>query len=129
MASTMPPVPSGDPSSTTRTSSDGSCARTAGMRRAMLNRSLYVGTMTSARSAKAAPITPDTSAEHENADEDGDPRDRSPPLIGRTGEAQVNFSRALWQLDTNQRVVNASNVGGLSIGGCIPHPPRGTQER
>src|ERR1700712_3456912 len=51
--STIAAVPSGDPSSTTRISSRRSCDRTVSMTLAMFSRSLYVGTITSARSAAA----------------------------------------------------------------------------
>src|SRR5690348_13518657 len=57
--STIDAVPSGDPSSTTRISSLGSWLRTVSASRAMFSRSLYVGTMTSARSAVTPPACPE----------------------------------------------------------------------
>src|SRR6266513_5531291 len=51
------PVPSGDPSSTMRTSSRGSCSSTCSTSVGMLIASLYVGMTTSARSGtRASPL-------------------------------------------------------------------------
>src|SRR5688500_12857866 len=115
MESTIAPVPSGEASSTTRTSIDGSCARMAGIRRAMLNFSLKVGTMTSVRSAKASPVPPDSGAKSEETDEDGEPGDRLSGLIGRAGELQPHRSSSGWELDSDQAQIRPPKPRRLAV--------------
>src|SRR5450759_1525499 len=120
MASTIAPVPSGEPSSTTNTSSEGSCARIAGTIRAMLNRSLYVGTMTSARSGKASPVVPDSCTQHQKSEGYRKPGDHFPPLVSGAREIELDAAPARRQLDTNHRVVCSPDSGRFSVDGCDP---------
>src|SRR5258706_5482049 len=120
MPSTIAPVPSGEASSTTRISSEGSCARIAGISRAMLKRSLYVGTMTSARSGKSSPVAQDSCAQHQESEGDRNPRDHFSLLVRRTGEIELDAARTRGQLDADHCVVRPADSRRLSVHGCDP---------
>src|SRR5258706_15241382 len=120
MPSTIAPVPSGEASSTTRISSEGSCARIAGISRAMLKRSLYVGTMTSARSGKSSPVAQDSGAQHQESERDRNPGDHLPLLVRGAGETELDGARTCGQLDAYHRIVCPADSRRLSIHGCDP---------
>src|SRR5712691_7496270 len=115
MPSTIAPVPSGEASSTTRISREGSWASIAGISRAMLKRSLYVGTMTSARSGKASPIAPHAGAEHQDPDDDRNPCYGLAALVCGAREDQLDVPSPFRELDTYQRVVGAADSCCLSV--------------
>src|SRR5450432_4102215 len=108
ISSTRAPVPSGDPSSTTSTSSRGSCSRILAISVAMLSRSLYVGTMTSARSVTTAPpVDGGARNNSEQGKAEGDQCDRLPSLVRGARERELHVRRARGQHDADQRVVGA----------------------
>src|SRR6266699_6936835 len=116
MPSTIAPVPSGEASSTTRISSEGSCARIAGISRAMLKRSLYVGTMTSARSGKSSPVTPNSRPEHQQSQRDRQPGDRLSPLVRWACEIQLDSASTGWKLNAYKRDVSPTDSSRFSVG-------------
>src|SRR3982750_2877628 len=112
----MLPVPSGDPSSTTSTSSFGSCFRTRSMSRAMFSRSLYVGTMTTERptpvrvcsaapasaTAAASPVHDDSAGDQEERQHQRDEGDRLAALVRGAVEREVDVGRTGGQLDADE---------------------------
>src|SRR5438105_10773723 len=132
--STMSPVPSGDPSSTTRTSRRSSCARTVSIRRLMFSRSLYVGTITRARAVaiestpsgavikpfirragvsgwnrrrRAAAIEDHAGYDDADCEEERDERDAFASWVLRIGEGQVDVPGPGGQSDSDQVGVHA----------------------
>src|SRR3982750_2465103 len=101
----MLPVPSGDPSSTTSTSSFGSCFRTRSMSRAMFSRSLYVGTMTTERptpdrvcsaasaTAAASPVHDDPAGDQKERQHQRHEGDRLAALVRGAVEGEVDVGR------------------------------------
>src|SRR4051812_35160562 len=115
MPSTIAPVPSGEPSSTTRISRQESWARTAGISRAILNRSLYVGTMTSARSGKAAPVTPPSGGQHEESKGERQPGDDFSSLVGSAGKDEIDNPAACGELDSDKAEISPPDCRRLLV--------------
>src|ERR1700722_13839220 len=115
MASTISPVPSGEPSSTTSRSSRASCTRADAINRSMLSRSLYVGTMTSARSLipgscragvrEACALEPDRDRPPEERGERGEGRDPHADRKRRVVEDQIDGPAPRGEWHTDERVV------------------------
>src|SRR5437764_5234602 len=96
---TICPVPSGEPSSTTSTSSRPSCLRTESTIRRMFSRSLYVGTMTSARSRAGSGDTPTPLGERarqrgQHREQDREGGHELPLLVGGIVEVEEHLRRA-----------------------------------
>src|SRR5215211_2459468 len=89
ISSATAPVPSGDPSSTIRTSIDGSCDRIAGTMCGTLSASTYVGTITSAFSGNPSPFRGGPDTGQNQCYSDRDQRDQFPLLICRARECKV----------------------------------------
>src|SRR5688500_15993271 len=102
MSSTIIPVPSGDLSSTTSTSSRGSWARRVRISRAMFSRSSYVGTITRARSDTSGPRAQKTSDDPEQTERNRQNRNEFASLISSVLEAQLDASRARRQLHADE---------------------------
>src|ERR1043166_631282 len=115
IASTIAPVPSGEASSTTSTPRHGFGARIAGISRAMLNRSLKVGTMTSARSANAPPIAPEPPCQHHQPYQNCNPGNDLAALVCRTRELQRDSPRSRGKLHSDHRVIDSADVRALPI--------------
>src|SRR6185369_5619835 len=86
----------------------------------MLNRSLKVGTMTSARSANAPPIAPKPDYKHHQTNQDGDPGYNLPPFVAGTGESQRDISGAGGKLHADHGVIDSADVRWLSINAGQP---------
>src|SRR5687767_701085 len=93
ISSATAPVPSGDPSSTIRTSSDGSCERMAGTICETLSRSLYVGTITSAFSGNCfrSPLRYRTHTSENQCGGKRDQGDHLPLLICGACKRQIDL--------------------------------------
>src|SRR5688572_25640625 len=109
-SSTRAPVPSGEPSSTIRTSIMGACASTASMILRTFSRSLYVGMITSARSGTSdLPENGSSPPPGQGEQQRGDGH-RLPFFVGRAREPELDFPRSCRQLDANERYVGAADV-------------------
>src|SRR5215213_5334544 len=106
---TTPPVPSGDPSSTMSMSILPSCTRTRSTRRSMFSRSLYVGTMTRARSDKAPPVLHHPQNEREDGKQQGDERDDLAAGDCRVLENEIHLARTLGERHADQVEVGADD--------------------
>src|SRR6185437_7554331 len=109
MVSTMSPVPSGEPSSTTSTSSRSSCARTAAMMRSILARSLKVGMTTRARSLMPSALQDYPSPHHGERSQQRDEGDQHPVPEGGARERQDHSPGSRGQRDANEREVGTAN--------------------
>src|SRR3982750_2527368 len=76
--------------------------------------------MTSARSGKASPVAPRSGAQHQNAQQNGDPGYDLTTLVGGARELEVDRARAGRQLDPDHRVIGAADSGRLAISGSNP---------
>src|SRR3954463_872107 len=90
------------------------------MRRSMLNRSLYVGTITNARLANASPVAPDASHREHQGDDDCNPGYNLARFICPIGEGELYTPGACWKVDTDERVIHSPNVGWLAVHRCAP---------
>src|SRR6185503_17065372 len=120
MPSTTWPVPSGEPSSTTRTSNEGSCARIAGTMRGMFSRSLYVGIITSAFSGNASPLGNDTCADDQQDRSECNQCDGFSGHVSRVGEGKLDVPCPLRQRHADERVVCTSSSPFPAVDGCLP---------
>src|SRR3989442_12785574 len=95
----MRPVPSGELSSTTSTSSRESCPRICGTRLGTFIDSLYVGTTTSARSATVPAPPPHHRRDHESDDADleGAPGVAQSPRVVARVKGALDAVRITWQ--------------------------------
>src|SRR5687768_10510620 len=120
ISSTSDPVPSGEPSSTISISSRASCASAFAMRRPTFSRSLYVGTMTSARSATPSPIRQQASQRQEHSHsggEEGHDRARTKALVR---EAQLDRPCPGAERDADEGEIGAGDGRGPSVHGGPP---------
>src|SRR5688572_9462568 len=115
MLSAMSPVPSGDPSSTTRTSRRASCARTVATSRSTFSRSLYVGTMTSARSDTSSPLQYDARDDHRGRDDEPQKRQHLSPGERRVRKPQVDRPRARGQWNADEAVLRTPDGRSLAV--------------
>src|SRR3989442_15805959 len=120
VSSAMPPVPSGELSSTTRISSRGSWARICGTRVGRFVASLYVGTTISARSARS-PISFATDRywserKRDQPDKRKD-RDEPPRLIGVGSKRQLDPLCPGGHRHGEERVVAAKDRGRRAVDG------------
>src|SRR5688572_8584286 len=120
ISSTSAPVPSGEPSSTTRMLIRGSCARTLSIIRAMFCRSLNVGTMTRAFSDTTPPVHQEPGEQEDGGDPDGRAGELLPGLERLAHEAELDIPRTLRQWNADQRVVCASDLGCPPVHGRAP---------
>src|SRR3954453_1578629 len=76
--------------------------------------------MTSARSGKASPVAPRSGAQHQDAQQNGDPGYDLPTLVGRAGELEVDRACASRQLDSDHGIIGAADSSRLPISGSNP---------
>src|SRR5688572_10562546 len=127
MASTMSPVPSGDPSSTISISRRESFSSTAAISRAMFSRSLYVGTMTRPRSGTRGRVLAGCATVDECAKDrkeycgrhcgHGDP---FPGLVRSVDELELHFPGALRKWYGHDIVIRARHARGTPVHGGTP---------
>src|SRR5882724_5046068 len=116
------PVPSGELSSTTSTSMQGSWASTAGTTCDTLVRSLYVGTTTSIRSATQPPYAragrrPDQEPEGDQQRQPGD--HFAAPVVGRR-ELEPHLARPRGKRHAQEGVIAPMHRRGLAIHRRVP---------
>src|SRR5262245_59556736 len=115
------PVPSGEASSTTSTSSRESCANTCGTSCGRLAASLYVGMTTSARSATPArPPQPHSGAGPCGQEQQRDDRHELAPREGRRRELQLYPLCPGFYGHREERLITPPRRRRLSIDGRMP---------
>src|SRR5688572_18013727 len=124
MPSTIAPVPSGEPSSTTSTSRRASRSSTWSMSRAILSRSLYVGMMTSPLSDTTSSLHHEPGGDERERHQQRDDRYNLSSGIDRVGKGELYTARAGGERDSHQRVVGPSNRRRTSVDhGSPPRVP------
>src|SRR5262249_37452278 len=115
------PVPSGELSSTTRTSMRGSCRRIAGTIWGRLVASLYVGTMTRTRSiTRRLPPRERGNSSHRQSGKQGDQTHQLTLPVGRRVEGQIHLAGPGGKDDAQQGVVRPKHRGRFAIYKCVP---------
>src|SRR5215510_7143284 len=115
------PVPSGEASSTTSTSSRESCANTCGTSCGRLAASLYVGMTTSARSATPArPPQPHSRPGPCGQEQQREDRHELAPRVRRRGELQLHPLRPCLYGHREERLIAPPRRRRLSIHRRVP---------
>src|SRR5690606_27562422 len=101
------PVPSGEPSSTTRTSILASCSSVRSMIRAALSRSLYVGIITRARSDTSPALRENPEPGERQRNRQREQREEPALLVWPAPEREPDVRGTLGERHSHQGVLSA----------------------